>query len=188
MGGVDKPLLDIAGRPMLGRIIDAVAPQVTAIALSANADPARFSAFALPVLADDEAAHRGPLAGILAGLRWAEALGGSVTHMLTVPGDTPFLPHDLASRLHRQCNGRPGCIVVAASNGRRHHTIALWPVGLADTLADHLRTVDDNRVAAFIEAHDHVEISFAQTGPCDPFFNVNTPHDLERARTFVAAP
>ncbi len=94
MGGVDKPLLELGGVPMLARSIAALRPDVSAIAISANGDPARYAEFSLPVLPDGPFQAEGPLAGVLAGLDWAAARG--VEALLTVPGDTPFIPAGLA--------------------------------------------------------------------------------------------
>ena len=60
MGGGDKPLLALAGQPMMARIIAAL--DAGPVAISANGDPARFSVFGLPMLADGEFAGQGPLA------------------------------------------------------------------------------------------------------------------------------
>ena len=125
MGGGDKPLLEVGGDTMLSRIIAVLREDVAAIAISANGDPARFARFALPVLPDGQFEGEGPLAGVLAGLDWASALGAGA--LLTVPGDTPFVPHGLAGAL----SPAPAC---AASNGRAHHLVALWPVGCRDEL------------------------------------------------------
>ncbi len=123
LGGIDKPLIELAGATLLARIIDAVAPQAALVALSANGDPARFAAFGLPALAEGAFVGQGPLAGVLAGMDWTAAEGATV--LLTVPGDTPFIPRDLAAMLAPA----PGC---AASGGRVHHRVALWPVGVRE--------------------------------------------------------
>ena len=65
MGGGDKCLRLLAGQPLLRHVVRRVAPQVSALALNANGDPARFSAFDLPVLADSLSGNLGPLAGVL---------------------------------------------------------------------------------------------------------------------------
>ena len=75
MGGGDKGLIDLAGTSMIGRVIDRIAPQVAHIAINANGPKERFAAFGLPVIADPIPDHPGPLAGVLAGLRWARSLG-----------------------------------------------------------------------------------------------------------------
>ena len=97
MGGGDKPLAEIAGRPILQLVIDRLKPQCAALAINANGDPARFSAFGLPVVADSVEGFAGPLAGVLAGMDYAAASGAA--DVLSAPGDTPFLPADLLSRL-----------------------------------------------------------------------------------------
>ena len=114
MGGGDKPLLDVGGSSMLGRVIAALRSDAAAIAISANGDPARFAAFALPVLPDGTFEGEGPLAGLLAGLDWAAAL--HATSLLTVPGDTPLVPSGLANALAPP----PACV---ATGDRAHHLV-----------------------------------------------------------------
>jgi molybdenum cofactor guanylyltransferase len=98
--GVEKALVDFAGRPMLAHVLARFAPQVMALAINANGDPARFAAFGAPVIADLAPDQPGPLAGIAAALAWAQAHGCS--RVATVPCDAPFLPRDLVARLARQ--------------------------------------------------------------------------------------
>ncbi|MDP3898412.1 MAG: molybdenum cofactor guanylyltransferase MobA [Mesorhizobium sp.] len=185
LGGGDKSLLTIAGEPMLGRVIDRFAPQVASLAINANGDAMRFAAFRLPVLADTITGYAGPLAGILAGLDWAATLAG-VTHLATVAGDTPFLPRDLVERL---AAGRSARIVIAASGGREHPVVGLWPLATRLPLAEFLADNATRRVTAFTQAMGagHVEFDLLQgpSGAVDPFYNVNTPDDLATARTLA---
>jgi len=125
MGGQDKPLLELAGTRMIERIVAAL--DTPRIAISANGDPARFAALNLPVLPDGAFAGEGPLAGVLAGLDWAASLGAD--SLLTVPGDTPFIPRGLAAVL----DPAPAC---AASRQRPHYLVALWPAACRDALRD----------------------------------------------------
>ncbi|MGB0439227.1 MAG: molybdenum cofactor guanylyltransferase, partial [Paracoccaceae bacterium] len=97
MGGGDKALRTIAGRPLMSRVIERLSPQVDRIALNANGDPARFATLGLPVIADSITDYPGPLAGVLAGMDWAA--GAGATHIVTVAADTPFFPTDLCKRL-----------------------------------------------------------------------------------------
>src|SRR4051794_34643957 len=107
MGGGDQGLLQLGDRPILGHVIDKIRPQVSALAISANGDPARFADFGLDVIPDPVPGFAGPLAGILAALSWAAAVAPKATHVLTVPADTPFLPGDLVGRLQAAVRG-PG--------------------------------------------------------------------------------
>src|SRR2546421_12984166 len=100
MGGGDKALIRIGNDMILERAIARLKPQTSGIVLNANGDPARFTAFGLPVVADTVPDFAGPLARILAGLDWAAANRPEIEWVVSVPGDCPFLPHDLVAKLH----------------------------------------------------------------------------------------
>lgn len=186
LGGGDKPLRPIGGRPMLAHVLERLAPQVGPVAISANGDPARFAEYRLPVLAD-VGEQAGPLSGILSGMAWARAAGSE--KVLTVAGDTPFFPYDLAARLAEAVAEHPGHIAVAASGGRRHPVFALWPVSLEADLSDFLAGAKTFSVAAFMERHQPASVDFpigtARARSLDPFFNVNTPADLAEAEAIL---
>src|SRR5215208_5667104 len=99
MGGGDKSLRRLAGRPLLEHVIDRLRPQVDALVLNANGDPARFARFGLPVVPDTVPDFAGPLAGILAGLDWAADNRPDCAFVVSVATDAPFLPDELVSRL-----------------------------------------------------------------------------------------
>lgn len=182
MGGGDKALREIGGRSLLRHVIDRLSPQAAPLALNANGDPARFAGYGLPVLPDPVAGFAGPLAGVLAGLDWAAALGAS--HIVTVAADTPFFPADLVARLYPALAAAP--IVLAATpdpaRGRtRHPTFGLWPVALRDDLRAAL-VAGLRKVVHWTDAHGAVEVLFDSPEAREPFFNVNTPEDLITAR------
>lgn len=189
MGGGDKTLLPIAGKSMLSHILERLEPQLAEIAISANGDPERFSAFAKPVLHDDDQNNlAGPLAGILSGMRWANSLSPS-KRLLTVAGDTPFVPNNLAAKLMAATNEHPQRIAVAASAGRRHPVVALWPVELASDLQHFMTDRSNLSIAGFQQQQDTVTVDFPlvamATGNVDPFFNVNSPEELAQAETLI---
>src|SRR5258707_5511427 len=99
MGGGDKTLRLLGGRALLERVIDRLRPQVAALVLNANGDPARFAVFGLPVVADSVPDFAGPLAGILAGLDWTAANRPDCALVISLATDAPFLPTDLVARL-----------------------------------------------------------------------------------------
>jgi molybdopterin-guanine dinucleotide biosynthesis protein A len=191
MGGGDKGLLAIAGRPMLAHVIERLSPQVAAVAINANGDPARFSTFGLPVVADPVQGYVGPLAGVLAGLRWTAARVPRATHVASVSADAPLLPVDLVARLAAALGDRPRAIAIARSVGELHPVIGLWPVALADdleaALGDGVR-----KVLAWTDRHGTVPVDFAMLagadGPVDPFFNANTPEELATVRRLIEGP
>ncbi|MFV0513454.1 MAG: molybdenum cofactor guanylyltransferase MobA [Jhaorihella sp.] len=188
MGGGDKGLLALGGRPLLSHVIDRLAPQVAGLALNANGDPARFDGFGLPVLADSIEGFAGPLAGVLAGLDWAAARGGDA--IVTAAADTPFFPCDLVPRLLLAAEGMAAPLALAATpdpeRGRvRHPTFGLWPVALRDDLRAALQG-GLRKVVLWTDRHGGREALFPVVG-ADPFFNVNTPADLARAGALLGA-
>jgi len=183
MGGSDKALLEVLGRPLLAHVIDRLAPQVEEIVLNANGDPARFAGFGLPVVADTVPGFAGPLAGILAGLRWAGARGYS--HVVSAAGDTPFFPTDLVARLVAAAGAQAKPIALAATNDPRRGlseqpTFGLWPVDLADDLEISLTVGDMRKIIVWASRHGLARAVFDDTGAY-PFFNINTPEDLTEA-------
>ena len=178
MGGADKCLLPLGE----ARIIDEILRRLPAdmpVALNANGDPARFADLNIPVLPDSVDGFLGPLAGILAGMRWAAGQGAS--DLVSLAGDTPFFPPDLARRL-AAARSDPGQIVIAASrdpDGRlvRQPVFGLWPLALADDLEQALKN-GMRKIILWAETHPLV---LAEIGPSDLFFNINAPGDLARA-------
>jgi molybdopterin-guanine dinucleotide biosynthesis protein A len=135
MGGQDKCLAPLAGRPVVAHVITRLKPQVATLALNTNAEASRFASFGLPIIADRIAGHAGPLAGLHAALVWARECGANIRHVVTVACDTPFLPPDLVRRFLAALEetGRECC--VARSGEGVHPVIGLWPIGIAGTLA-----------------------------------------------------
>ncbi|MDE1896300.1 MAG: molybdenum cofactor guanylyltransferase [Rhodospirillales bacterium] len=167
-GGADKAFVRLNGRPLIEHVLERLRPQASPIAISANGEPTRFAAYSLPVLADAaEFAACGPLAGVAAGLVWAEAAG--VEFLLTMPVDTPFFPLDLAAELS------PGP-AVAVYAGRQHHLAALWPVAFRKELENFLRRDVKFKVRDALTLCGARQVAF--TSPHDPFANLNSPGEL----------
>lgn len=184
MGGGDKPMRLLGARPMLDHVIARLAPQVAAMVLNANGDPARFAPYALPVVADGLPDHPGPLAGILAALDWAAAHRPDLPWIVSVPGDSPFIPRGLVARLHaaRQEAGVP--LACARSDGQAHPPIGLWPVALREDLRAAL-LAGERKIDRWTARHGCAHADWP-TDPVDPFFNANAPEDLAEAESLLA--
>jgi len=180
MGGGDKALIEIGGRTILDRVLETIAPQCDSIILNANGNPERFAQFGLPVVADDIPDFAGPLAGILAGLDWAAAHRPDLQWMVSVPGDCPFLPADLVVRLHIARTEAQTPLACAKSGDWRHPVAGLWPVGLRANLRRALVDEDLHKIEVWTARHG-IAIAEWPDRPLDPFFNVNTPEDRDRA-------
>ena len=185
MGGGDKPMRRIAGRSLLQRVIDRLAPQCDGLVLNANGDAARFAAFGLPVIADSVADFPGPLAGILAGLGWVALHRPDAQWMLSAPGDCPFLPRDLVSRLHAARIAEDAQLAVAASAGQSHPVIGLWDVRLRHELRHALVNEDIRKVGRFTARCSVATVEWPSE-PLDPFFNANTIDDLAEAERLAS--
>ncbi|QDC08118.1 molybdenum cofactor guanylyltransferase MobA [Oceanicola sp. D3] len=181
MGGGDKGLLELGGVRLLNRVIGRLGPQVEAMCLNANGDPARFDGFGLPVVADTVEGFAGPLAGVLAGMDWAAGEGAS--HVVSAAADTPFFPRDLVEGLIAGGAGSSPVLAAVREAGRvrRQPTFGLWPVALRDDLRAALEG-GLRKVVHWTERHDGREVVFVSS---DAFFNVNTPEDLARAELML---
>ena len=190
MGGGDKALRPLGGRPLLQRVIDRLRPQVAALVLNANGDPARFARFSLPVVADSIPDFAGPLAGILAGLDWAAAHRPDCPIIASVATDAPFLPENLVSRLLQDMDAGGAELACAASAGQPHPVIGLWPVRLRDDLrhalvAEGVRKVDVWTSRYRLATVPFPELSLEDGSAIDPFFNANRPEDFDRAAALL---
>ncbi len=187
MGGGDKGLLDLGGKSILSHVIDRLEPQAAGLALNANGDPDRFKDTGLQVIADSLSGHPGPLAGVLAGLDWAAQQGAD--SIVTAAADTPFFPCDLVPRLLLASEGMVHPLALAASrdaaSGKlwRQPTFGLWPVSLRDDLRKALEG-GLRKVVLWTDQHGAQTVEFPVIS-IDPFFNVNTPQDLEQARALA---
>ncbi len=183
MGGGDKGLISLNESTMLDHVISRLKPQVSQLIINANGEPDRFARFGVPVVPDGVHAGQGPLSGVLAGLDWASR-DPSLSAIVTVASDTPFLPDDLVARLLEA--NKP--FAVAASQGRVHPTIGLWPLTMAGPIETELS--DGKRQAqAFVRDHGAATVNFGVSNEnghqVDPFFNANTPEDLDWARRIL---
>ena len=185
MGGGDKARIKIGGSSILQRVLACLTPQCSRVIINANGDPARFADTGLPVVADSVPDFAGPLAGILAGLDWAAANAPAVEWLVSVPGDSPFLPKNLVARLHDTRASSNVPLACARSGEWRHPVVGLWPVALRENLRHAL--VDENlhKIELWTTRHG-IAIAEWPTAPFDPFFNVNTPKDAAQAEAIAA--
>lgn len=180
MGGGDKCLLNLGDAALIEHARRRLEPQVECLALNANGDPVRFEKLGLHVFADGIEGFAGPLAGILAGLRWAQIRNPQLSHIATAPGDTPFFPKDLVARLCAAALESGVPLACAESKGRAHPVFGLWPVGLADDLERAMLQDELRKIDLWTQRHGVAQAHFDAI-PFDPFFNINQPEDLHKA-------
>ncbi|PVX83765.1 molybdenum cofactor guanylyltransferase MobA [Paraburkholderia unamae] len=181
MGGVDKGLQILHGKPLAAHVLARLAPQAGALAISANRNQDAYAALGAPwrasVLADTLPDFPGPLAGLLAGLRAAHT-----EWLLTAPCDSPWLPADLAARLGHAAlaHGAAGADIVTATTTNAAGVVSLHPVfalvrtSLADDLAAFL-AAGERKVRAWYARHKAAEVAFADERA---FYNINSLQEL----------
>ncbi|MGO9984784.1 MAG: molybdenum cofactor guanylyltransferase MobA [Rhodomicrobium sp.] len=190
MGGGDKGLRELRGKPLILHVIERLSRQANPLAINANGGALRFSAFGLPVISDATEDFAGPLAGVLAGMRWAAHAAPAARYIVTAACDTPFFPEDLVERFLGAANGADPAIVLAMSAGQVHPVFGLWPVRLAGDLADALAS-GTRKVTHWTDRHPHFIAEFPQFRLggklVDPFYNANTPEELAGAEALLRA-
>jgi molybdopterin-guanine dinucleotide biosynthesis protein A len=182
MGGGDKARIEVGGISILDRVLGRLSGQCVDIIINANGDPKRFEDTGCVVVPDNVPGFVGPLAGVLAGLDWLAAQQNGVEWLLSVPGDCPFLPDDLVERLHaaRREMGTAVPLACARSGEWRHPVVGLWPLALRESLRKALTEEGLRKIEVWTARHG-VAVADWPAEPVDPFLNVNTPEDAERA-------
>lgn len=181
MGGGDKSLIELNGKPLLAHVIERLKAQTDHVIINANGDAARFADYHLPVVPDPVDGAQGPLAGVLAGLEWALENAPQCDWVMSVAVDTPFFPQDLIERMAGAVEASDADMACAASNARSHPVFGLWPVKLAGDLRIALIEQDIRKVDIWTARYSCEMVAFEANG-FDPFFNVNRPEDVEQAR------
>lgn len=171
MGGVDKGLQLLHGKPMIAHVLARLAPQVDEIVINANQNLERYSTLGHRVVSDRISGFAGPLAGLHAGL-------GAIAHPLavTVPCDSPFLPADLVSRLQKSMGDND--LAVAKTGDQPHPVFALVRTSVKENLEAFLAR-GGRKIDAWYGSLRVVEVSFDDEA--DAFRNINTLEELGRA-------
>lgn len=170
MGGVDKGLLELNGKPLWQYVADALMTQLSHVVINANRHQEIYQVSGLKVIEDSLADYPGPLAGMLSVMQQEAG-----EWFLFCPCDTPYIPHDLAARLTHQRKDAP---VVWVHDGERDHpTIALVNRAIEPLLLEYLQA-GERRVMAFMRLAGGHAVDFSDRK--EAFINVNTPEELAR--------
>jgi molybdopterin-guanine dinucleotide biosynthesis protein A len=179
MGGVDKGLLLLAGRPMIAHVIDAVAPQVESVIISANRNLERYAQFGLEVFVDRSDSFDGPLAGV------QQAMLSTATPLLiTVPCDAPFIPRDLVARLAAEKTRLGAAAAVAHDGARLQPLFALFDTSLLPSLTAYLEQ-GDRKAEIWLASIPAAVVDFSDEA--QGFVNINTAEDIRDAEARLYA-
>jgi len=177
MGGVDKGLVPLLGRPMIEWGLNRLSPQVSKILINANRNDERYTAFGCPIVADTAANFQGPLAGIAAALAQVDT-----PWLVSVPCDSPLIPFELVGRLHDRVL-HEGASVGAAHDGERLQPA--FTLVHRDLLTDLVFYLEggERKIDRWLKRHEFRSVDFSDCS--EMFLNVNTPADLEEAAIWL---
>jgi molybdopterin-guanine dinucleotide biosynthesis protein A len=170
MGGVDKGLTRLRGRPMIAWVLERLVPQVEALVINANQNLEQYRSLGYPVVTDEIGGFAGPLAGLQAGMRAART-----TFVLTCPCDSPFLPTDLAARLFAALDTQAADLAVVKTGTWHQPVFTLVRTALLPQLTAFLEK-GGRKVDAWYAALKVVEVAFDDQEQA--FSNINTPDEL----------
>lgn len=186
MGGVDKTFVKLGGEALIARAMARASLQVGELLINANGDPSRFAKFGVPVFSDSIDGFLGPVAGILAGLEWMREHRPDARWLASFACDCPFFPHDMVERLIDKAQSENALVAVAASGERHHPVFAVWNASIPATSQGVLKDQDMRKMDNFVACFANTRVLFPSE-PIDPFFNINTPDDLQRAEMLLAS-
>ena len=169
LGGADKGLIPIGGRPLVSHVCKALQGQVGTLMISANRNLSAYRALGYPVVTDEMPGHNGPLAGFLSGLRRVQT-----PFLLTVPCDAPRVAPDLVTRLLNALIASNADVAVAHDGSRLQPVHALLNVRVLPNLEAFLNA-GNRKVQHWIQTCRGVEVDFSDAA--EYFRNVNTPED-----------
>jgi len=171
MGGVDKGLQTLRGKPLVAWVLERLAPQVNEVVINANQNAAEYARFGCPVVADRIGGFAGPLAGLQAGLEAARH-----PLLVTVPCDSPFLPGDLVGRLRGALHRADAELAVAKTGTQPHPVFSLVRASVLPGLSAFLEG-GGRKIDAWYAALKVVEVSFDDEP--EAFSNINTRDELK---------
>ena len=178
MGGVDKGLVTVGGRPMVAWVIDALRPQVSDVLINANRSRERYDEFACAVVDDGDDDFRGPLAGMASGMRAART-----PYIAVVPCDSPLIGDELIQRLYAAAESSGSPIAAAHDGERLQPVFAMLSCDLLDDLAGYLDD-GERKIDRWYDRHGYVKVDFSDVA--EWFANINAPGD-QRALEEVLA-
>jgi molybdopterin-guanine dinucleotide biosynthesis protein A len=170
MGGVDKGLQSLRGRPMIAAVLERLAPQVDEVLINANQNLEAYARFGYRVVADEVGGFAGPLAGMASGMKAA-----AQPLVVTVPCDSPFLPPDLVARLFAALEARSADLAVAKTGAQAHPVFALARRSLLANLEIFL-AAGGRKIDAWYAPLAIVEVGFDDEA--EAFSNINTRDEL----------
>jgi len=179
MGGEDKGLVTLNGRPLIAHVLSAIEPQVDRLLLNANRNADQYRRFGHPLISDSISGYQGPLAGFASALQVA-----TTPYLVTLPCDAPHPPADYVERMGHKLTAQQADIAVAHDGHRLQPVHALISCRLLADLIDYL-TSGERKIDRWYARHHWVTVDFSDCAAA--FSNINTPGDRDNLQQGGAA-
>ena len=180
MGGGIKSLIKFNNKYIFDRIFENIQNQVSRIIINSNDIENLFVHYNVDIVKDSFKGFLGPLAGIHAALKWSSVNSSNMNWLITVPGDTPFLPKNLVRKLLDKAITNKHKIVLAQSSGKIHPIIGIWHSSLYESLKNDLNS-GTRKILDWASQHSLGYLEFYNS-KYDPFFNINYKEDIVKAQ------
>ncbi|MCG9697963.1 molybdenum cofactor guanylyltransferase MobA [Shewanella sp. Isolate11] len=178
MGGNDKGLVELNGKPMIQHAIDRIQPQVKEILINANRNQNHYAELGFKVLSDEDSGYLGPLAGMIT------AMGHTLAdYLLVVPCDCPLLPLDLVTRMLEAIKQNNAEMAVASDGQREQPVVLLMKPELRASMKAFL-DAGERKIDFWYAKHHCVVCEFSDQP--NAFVNVNTPEQKQQLSEAIA--
>jgi len=183
MDGNRKALINLNDRPLLSHVIDRLQTQCDLLLLSCDMKSDELEDFGLPLIPDLLPGYRGPLTGLYSALQYLSDKGHD-SGLVLCPCDAPFIPGDLVKTLldADQTDEKP--VVAISYQDVLQPTFSLWHGHHLPKIHDAVVKQGYGSLKHLILSMPHSVVEWTSTEP-SPFFNINTPDDLQTASTYL---
>tara|TARA_B100001175_G_C19391318_1_gene581578 strand:+ start:377 stop:979 length:603 start_codon:yes stop_codon:yes gene_type:complete len=184
LGGKGKAFINISGVSLIDLVLRKIETQVDRVAINTR-DKNSFSQYNYPIIEDliTEEGGSGPLAGISSAIKWAKKSINPVSHVITVPVDTPLLPIDLVHRMSLELKIKKSDIIFASSNNNIYPVVSMWSLSL-DNHLDKALSNGVRKIDTFTSSYNVSTVDWS-FNDVDPFFNINNPEDITLAEKYI---
>ena len=180
--GDDKSQAQLGEKILIDYILSEIINDFKEIIIVAN-DPIEHLSSKKIVKIQDFKKNFGPLGGIFSAMKWVKENNKKYSWIVTFPSDTPFFKNKIMNSFLNKINEKESELFFMKSNEKRHNIFGLWSLDLIDQLEKDLengsRKVEQWANSIGVKT---INMSFEKN---DPFFNINTKEDLEKAKKII---
>lgn len=178
LGGGIKSFIEFNERKIFDRIFEKTRLQIDQIIINCNSEEVKLNEYKIPIIKDLKIGYAGPLAGIHSAMNWINTNKPQIEWLVTIPGDTPFIPDDLIDNFKKKISPKSK-IILAQSQNRTHPIIGVWHTSLFKSL-DIKLDEGVRKIMSWASLHPIEYINYP-IKKFDPFFNINTIEDINTA-------